>query len=327
LIRNVALVLALGLTASVAAADTTAPNAKEQFANATRLYESRAFAEALPLFQWLVISTSSPNARLYAARCLAELDRLPEAYDELSATVREAASRAETDAKYAATRDAAASELAVIEHRIARVIVALTDAPAGTVVRLNGAAVPPERIGMTRPVMPGKLVVVATTPDGQTTTRVLDLPAGATQTVLLAIPRSVAPPPTTSASASSSAPAPPPPSPATRTWRTAGFAALGVGALGAALLTVEGLRAHSKNQDLRSGCGNTRCTDPRFADTIDQGKSAQTWANVGLVVGAVGLLAGASFLVADARAHGEPAVSLDVGPDRFVVGYRRALPW
>jgi hypothetical protein len=179
---------------------------------------------------------------------------------------------------------------------------------------------------MTRGVMPGKLMVVATTPDGQTISRELDLPAGTTQTLLLALPRPVAPPPASASVAPVVSAPPPPPPPPSRAFRVAGFAALGVGTLGAVVLGVEGLRARSKMDEVRAGCGSTRCNDPRFADTIDQGKTAQTLANVGLVITLVGAVAGASFFVLDAREERSPTVSLDVGRDRFFVGFRRAFP-
>lgn len=283
---------------------------RERFAAATKLYDARSFAEALPLFQELVASTGSPNARFFVARCLVELGRFVEGYDELAVTVREAAAKADADPKYAATRDAAASELAVLERRIARLVVALSEAPAGTEVSVAGKRVAPAILGMAMPVLPGKVHIEARSPDGRTVVRDVDAAAGALQTVVLAL---TAAPPIESAAATSSAPiAPPPPSPprSVRALRVAGVASLGIGVAGAALWAIGGASARSKFHDLESGCGSQRCSDPRFSTAIDDGKRAQTLANVGIALTFVGFAAGGALLWLDARDQNQTSVGL-----------------
>src|SRR5689334_2876510 len=112
---RILLALSLCLTVpSMAAAQTAAVAAdtREQFAAAQKLFEAKDFTGALPKFKELVDATGSPNARLYVARCLRELGRTAEAYDEMATTVRDATQRAEAETKYAPTRDAAAAEMA-----------------------------------------------------------------------------------------------------------------------------------------------------------------------------------------------------------------------
>lgn len=86
---------------------------------------------------------------------------LPEAYEEMSETVRVATERAATDNRYLTTRDAAAAERAAIETKIVRVLVAVADPPPGLVLTINDVAVDKSRIGETIAVAPGRVVVTA----------------------------------------------------------------------------------------------------------------------------------------------------------------------
>ena len=72
-------------------------------------------------------------------------------------------------------------------------------------------------------------------------------------------------------------------------------------------------------------CGQKRCTDPKYADTIDSGKTMDTVSNIGLVGGIVGLTAGTTMIVfgrpreapASARATpkaGPPTATIRVSP-------------
>src|SRR5262245_40998106 len=119
--------------------------AKAQFANAQRLFKAGRFAEALPLFRELVESTKSPNARLYVGHCLQELGRYVEAHKAFSAVVREI--NEHPDEKYQPTREAAIAQLAVLNVRLGRVIISLTDAPPNVAVTLDGNAVEEKTLG------------------------------------------------------------------------------------------------------------------------------------------------------------------------------------
>src|SRR6185295_6729818 len=85
-------IAALGVALAIASAGVPAAAQKEppqtaaqkaQFKNAQRLFTKGDHAAALLEFKKIFEETGSPNARLYVARCLKELGRLPEAYDEL----------------------------------------------------------------------------------------------------------------------------------------------------------------------------------------------------------------------------------------------------
>jgi hypothetical protein len=55
--------------------------------------------------------------------------------------------------------------------------------------------------------------------------------------------------------------------------------------------------ARSKFQSLQEECLGARCRDAAYADTVDSGKALTTAANVGLVVGAAGLVSGGFMIV------------------------------
>jgi tetratricopeptide (TPR) repeat protein len=90
------------------AAPDKAALAKElaQFKAAQRLYDKRDFKAALAQFREI----ESPNAHLYAGRCLRELGNLPEAYEEFTRAIRDATEHADAKPHYAITRDAASTE-------------------------------------------------------------------------------------------------------------------------------------------------------------------------------------------------------------------------
>ncbi|RLB62534.1 MAG: hypothetical protein DRI90_08845, partial [Deltaproteobacteria bacterium] len=95
----------------------------EAFARGRTLWEAGDHVAAYPFFQRALEATGSPNARIYVARRLRELGRLPEAYEEMSTTWQDAMAMAKTEDRYVATRDAAAAELVMLEQQVGKVIV------------------------------------------------------------------------------------------------------------------------------------------------------------------------------------------------------------
>lgn len=107
-------------------------------------------------------------------------------------------------------------------------------------------------------------------------------------------------------------PAEPPPSDGKRTIPMTTWIAGGVGVAGLATFAIFGSMAKSKYDDLQS-C-SPRCDDSK-RDTADSGKTQQTIANIGLVVGGIGLATAAGFLVFKKPEKQSPAtVGLGVGP-------------
>ena len=265
----------------------------ELFESANKLYTEKKYDAAELLFRKVYEQSQSPNAHLMIGKCLLGSNRLPEAYDELSATLREAAKRAETEAKYADARDAAAAELAPLEVKIGKVVITLVDAPAGARVRVGGTELPPEKLGTPIAVMPGSVEIVAEGLAQGTTTRREEIKGGETKSVVFGAE---------AADKSAKTPSTPiePSIPEETTGggvRKAGFAVLGLGVVGMGLFAFGGLQGNSKFATLEKECGGTRCTDPKYADIVDSGKTMDLLANIGLGVGAAGLVAGTIMVI------------------------------
>jgi hypothetical protein len=320
------LLLALVLVAFPGRADN-AKAALENFKKAQSRFEDKDYAGALDAAKKAVELSGSPNARLYVARSLRELGRLAEAHFEMERTLKEARDlAADKDAKYEATRDAAAAELALLDQKVGKIIVALVDAPDKTGVTLNGKPLEASRLGKPVAVEPGDLLIRAQPPGGAVVEKKVTLAAGQTETVSLVLGEKagtgepeVAPTPTV-------VPKEEPPKTKGGGLRTIGFITAGVGVLGIGVFAVAGSMSNSKFNEVESDCGGERCSDPKYADTIDSGKRLETIANVGLIVGGVGLLAGgAMILFGGPSSEKTGAASLDVRPGRFTLGYARSF--
>jgi hypothetical protein len=288
--------VAIGLAATPALGQ---PNARAEFDVAQKLFDEGRQAEALPRFRAAYQASKSPNARLMVARCLIAIGKTAEAYEEMAATTRDATARAEADPKYAATRDSAAAELALLERRV------------GAVVTLNGAPLAADRLGVPVAVEPGKVVVEVSRASGKPDRREVTIGAGETKTVTFAITAAssgpvgpIAPPP------------PPPPPQETRGGgvRVAGFVVAGLGVAGMGLFAGAGLMANSKFATLQKECGSARCADPKYADTVDAGKTLDLLANIGLGVGAAGIASGALMIALGGPKKAPPRAAWLIGP-------------
>ncbi|MFT3769782.1 MAG: PEGA domain-containing protein [Minicystis sp.] len=288
-----ALVLVLASFASPPAFAQTAGQAK-RFGAAQKLYDQGAYTPAYEEFKALAAETGSPNAVLYVARCLRELGRLPEAYETMTLALRSAAAKAEAEPKYAQTRNAAAADLALLEPKVGKLVIAIANPPAGTTVTLDGAPLSPEKLGVPVAVAIGESVVTVRAPGRANVERRVKLRGGETTTLTLALEVDPAGP-----TPAPAAPAAPPPAPEMRGGgaRIAGFAVLGVGAAGMATFAAAGVMANKRFDAVSAACGGTRCTDPSFSAQIAGGKQLDLAANIGLGVGIAGLVGGTLLVV------------------------------
>jgi hypothetical protein len=320
-----AFLLGLALTAAASGAAAQTPAQAKRFAAAQSLYEQGSFATAYSEFQALAAETGSPNAELYGARCLRELGRLPEAYDAMSAALRHATAKAEAEPKYASTRNAAAADLALLEPRVGKLLVAVANPPAGLEVTVNGVPLPPDKVGVAVPTATGAVVVRLVAPGRAAVERRVTLRGGEPTTLTLTMDATPAEP---------SAPPPPGEAPAQAEparvgggARVAGFVVLGLGAAGMATFAGVGVAANSRYDSIEAACGGKRCTNPSFTAQIAGGKALDIGADVGLGVGIAGLVVG-SLLVAfggPKAASDAPRVSAWVGPGSTVIGVRGAF--
>ena len=273
------------------------PDAAKMFNEAVKLFNADKYDLALVKFQEALEMSGSPNARLYMARCLNELGRVAEAYEEMSRAMREAAEKANTDQKYVGTRDAAAAQIAIMETKIGKVVIAVAGAPFA-IVRMDGKEVPKERVGQPIAVEPKTVVLSASAPNKPDVERQVEVHAGETITVTLEFKAPVAVEP-------KQGPAKPPPAKPEPTeeesefgpMRIVGTLALAVGVAGFVTFGVEGEMTLKRRDTLENDCGGSNCTNPKYQATIDQGKKYQTIANVGLGVGIGGIVLGTALMI------------------------------
>ncbi|WP_437486976.1 tetratricopeptide repeat protein [Sorangium sp. So ce1014] len=303
------------------AAATPAPDAVEKaqslFKKGAALYESKRYALALEQFRASYAAVASPNSRLYIARCLADLGEHAEAYLEFDQVAAEAASRAKAEPRYVQTEQTAQLERDDLARKIALVTVTVAHPEAATSLAIAGKDVPRERWGKPFPIKPGKTEVVLRT---RTTSipQTLELSAGEAKTVALDADQTD--PGGAPVLLDEGAGLPESEAPSARAHlRPYAYAAGGVGVAGLAVFTVAGLMANSTYGDLAETCRGPCPVDRK--DDVDAGKAQKTVANVGVVVGAIGLVAGTTLLVLSftGGSAGEPqrtpaSTQLLVGP-------------
>lgn len=299
-------------------APTETPPAPDQtFAGAVGLFKEGRFAEALPTFTSVATSTASPNAWLYVGHCLVRLERYPEAHIAFSTTLSEIARRG--DDKYETTRQAAAAQLDWLGARVSRLVVAMAEPPQGLVAKLDGQVVDPLALASGLVLVPGAHRVEAMGEGVRAVTRKLELSPGETKNITLSFE---------AATVTQEAPPRPalPPAPATQPASgpdlfMLGLVAGGVGVAGLGVFAIAGLKAKSTYDGLSEDCSGGGCTSEPDKDRVDSGKSQQTIANIGLVVGVAGALASGTLLYLDFSRTRERQVSFMLSPSGTRVAY------
>ena len=275
--------------------------AKTEFVEAKKRYDDGKFAEALQMFQIAWEHSHSPNARLYIGRCFVQLGNYRAAYDELRGTLRDAADKVEDDEKYLATRNAAAAELILIEPKIGRLIIAPDALVPDAKVTLDGAPVPSIRLGETMAVEPGKKTLVASAEGREDVMVEVNVPGGDVVAAPIVFPPVLE---------DGTVVAPPPPEDEPLTaLQIVGITSMAVGGATLVLAAVSGGAAASKLSALKTGCGETTCTDPAFADVVDSGKLFETLAYVGVGVGSAALIAGGAMFIWGGPSDGSDQVA------------------
>ena len=282
------------------------------FRSGSKLFDASKYSEAITAFRASHDVVASPNSSLMVARCLLELGRLLDAHAEFRVALTEAETAAQHDKKYAATAEAVKSELAEAEQRLGRVQIRLKNAPPGTEVRVGTVAVSGDELGAPTLVAPGEVTVQATAPDGTEASESVTVGEGDTVTVELGF------------APASALPSSPEPAAEVRAdtnegefpLRTLAYVAGGVGVIGVASFAIFGSMSNSKYSELRDACENDLCL-PERRDDVDDGKRFQTFANIGLAVGVIGVGAGVTLFFLSApssssSARADPAVI--VGP-------------
>jgi hypothetical protein len=284
--------------------------AQARFARGKDLLEKKHYDAAVVEFRASHDIVESPNTRLELARCLRAMGKLVAAYAELGRTAIEAKELVAEDNRYQRALASATAERAEIEPQLGFVSLTIQNAADETRVTVSGEEVRRAAWTEPAPAVVGTTDAVVETPGHAPVRRTLTLAAGE-RTALTIDAQS---------GELLGGPTPPPPPPALppartgsplRTWA---YVAGGLGASGLLTFTIAGIMAHSTFNDLDGACHGGPCP-PDKSGEISSGKTQQTVANVGLVVGIAGLATGATlFVLALPRAAPSSSAALVVAP-------------
>ncbi len=269
--------------------------AQASFARGRALFIDKSYDRALVEFAASLDVVASPNTRLYYARTLRALGRNLVAYVELGRTAVEARELAREDPRYLRAADAALADRDELAPMLGLVRVQVSHPADGTDLIVNGESIRRGAWNDAVPVEPGAVNIVLRTP-GRADQNVQRRVERGTQTAV-AFDAESAPLVAKPANSTGAAPTAAPGAPAESTsLRPFVYVAAGVSVAGLATFAVAGLLANGTYRDLESTCGGGPCPPERAGD-VSRGRTQQTVANVGLVVGLVGAV-GAGVLFA-----------------------------
>jgi hypothetical protein len=299
--------------ATVAAAtDEQKQAAQQAFLAALEKSKAGDHEGALAGFRASFAVVESPNTQLMIGRELAALNKLADAYRAIRAAEKLAQDASTVDAKYVEAAKAAALEADEMKKRIGMLRIDAGDLVV-LEITVQGQNVPVDQKGELIPVDPGKVPVVLRSAKG-IETREVDAMAGS-ESVADFKPATPPPPAEDDPSASGGFD----PFDGGSDQRTTAYVVGGVGAAGMVLFGVFGALHLSTFGDLEDQCPGNVCPASLQGDA-DSGKTYQTVANVGLVVGAVGLAAGTALFVTTLIGDDEPTSASRPPPLQLGVG-------
>ncbi len=308
--------------------------AQREFNKAMTAFRAKRFDEALAGFRASYDIVTSPNTRLMVVHVLVDMGKTVPAYWEAQATVEAAEAAAARDKRYVAAAKSARRELARMRARIGLVTVHVSR-PAGSeepaegdgelTLTVAGQELDPADWGQPLAVKPGPCEIVLLAETGSASKEVT-VSAGGSVEVTIAPPHGRLHP-----TGEPRQPQPDDPSEGVETsdssdgsgLRTAAYVAGGLGVAGMAVFAISGSLATSNYDELVEQCPGDRCPAD-LESQADTTRSQQTAANVGLVVGVVGLAAGVallvtSFVLEGGSAEPQPEVAVSMGPGSLVI--------
>jgi hypothetical protein len=250
-----------------------------------------------------------PGTKLNLAACEEKRGRLATALDLFRVVERELPATDER-AKIAKGR------VAVLDQRIPRVRFELAPgAPEGTVVRLGEVELARATIGVEMPLDPGKHEIVISAAGFSEKRETIELAEGERRTV------PVAPGPK-EADSSTLDPGPPPDSGGSSD-KTLAYVLGGVGIAGVVVGGVAGVMTLQKKSVADDECDDAlKICSQEGKDANDAGRTLGTVSTIGFVVGAIGLGAGAYFLLSDSGGK-ETALGVHPGAGGGLLSVRR----
>jgi hypothetical protein len=294
------LLLALAVSGRVNAQTSNKALAEALFQSGRDLLENGRTSEACEKFAASQRVEAKLGTLLNLAACHEAQGRTASAWAEFTEAVTQAARANQPD------RERFAREHVVdLDKRLSRVELL---APSGKIaVAIDGAPLDPGVVGTAFPMDPGTHVLSVSARGKRTWTQSITVPVGpGTQRVGI-------PPLEDASSAPSEAPAQaadsgsgvPPPVDPSPSRRTMGWAAVGVGAVGAAMGTFFGIRAFSLKADAQHECEGAACSQ-RGLDLLSEARVAANVSTVAMLAAAVALGVGV-YLVLTSPASGAPS--------------------
>lgn len=304
-----------------ALAQDVATIAQRRFLHGLELYDARRYEEALTEFRASYDLRASPNSRLYIARSLRDMGRLPDAVTEYETTIEEATAAARTDPRYEATRDAARTELSEIEGRIGRLRITVHNSAPRMRVRVGGRVVPPAALAFPIPVSPGLVEVVIEAEGRAPARRELDVSGGQTLNIDLTLESTRESNRTLESTREGSVATPSRVPRGSAFLRVATWTTLGLGIAGWASFAVFGTLGSTTYADLQMRCGEGPCAESERG-TIAAGRTYQVTANVSLAFGIAGTIIGTTLLLFGGRMEAHHPVNVSVMPGEITIGGR-----
>jgi hypothetical protein len=323
-----------------AATPAQVAQAQKQFERGRGYVAKKEYDKALTEFRASFDIVASPNTRFSIARALRDMGNFAEAYAEFGRTIAEASALAAKEARYQQTADAAASERGDLESKIALVTFTVAHAAPDSTLKVGAREVPQSDWSEPVPIAPGSVDAIVSTGGREAARTSLTVTAGEKKNVTLdaalpAPPPVVAPPAPTTAPDPNDSPfaagkplpeapkAPPAEAPHPTNLRPHAYVAGGVAAAGFVTFAIFGALEKGTFSNLQDQCHGGPC-GPDHASDISSGRTQQTVANVGLVVGIVGLAAGVVlFVVSRPSKSPGTGTAIVVGPS--FIGVRGSL--
>ena len=267
--------------------------AQSRFRRGKHAFDNANFEMALEEFRASFEIVASPNTRLMVARCLREQKKFVAAYAELGRTAIEAQELERSDSRYGRAAKAAEAERKALESELGFVHLTVLHATDRTSLRVNREEIKKEAWTEPVPVLPGEVVLSLETPGYRPAEQTVSMQVGAHVEVTL---DATANPDREADTVALSSSAQLEDSPQERDLRPYAYVAGGVGLAGLATFGVAGWMARSDFNELDDACGGRPCP-PSKQDQVDAGRTKQTVANVGLVVGVLGLATGTTLFL------------------------------
>lgn len=318
------LVGALGTSPVLAAGASVDSATKAQLKDATAYYDrgveamdAEKLADALVHFRRSYDTVASPNSRMMVGRALIKLGRLPEAYRELSQTLKQASELAASQKKYKKTVETVQKEIDEIKDKLAYVTVR-----QGTQLQLQGETIASSNWLEPQPVMPGTVAVEITFANGRKFTKQLTLKAGERSELAMD-------PPPAAADAAQAATANSQGTPVVATnphvtsdlnRRTVGYVVGAVGIVGVGAFVGLSLILAPSYGNSKAGCTAQGCPE----SGIDNETPKATLRGIGyagLGVGIVGLGVG-TWLILSGGSKSAPTTALQVNPSGVQLTHR-----